>query len=790
MTAQRYKTTIPPELANCLKDPNWRIENLYKILIKGDDEASDGLVMQFKPNKAQRRFIKRLWHRNLILKARQLGFCLDPSTRVLTADLEWKRIGDIQPGEEVVACDEHGAGGKGQARRMRTAGVVAVRKMQAERFRITFDDGRSVVCTDRHPWLSRKAGTESKWRSLSGEGNEVVGRLKVGTEVRWITKPWDAPTFEDGWMGGMLDGEGSMAKDCNGAGVNVSQRPGPVWDRLVRYASERGYNAKVEADGATRDSKHGTTPVPKLAFNRMDEIFRLIGQTRPTRFIGRRWWEGKEFPGKRDSGTGWATITSIESLGMGEVVDMQTTTGTYIAEGFVSHNTTLVAILWLDHALFNANTRCGIIAQDREAAEVIFRDKVKFAYENLPDVLKKAMPLARDSATELLFAHNNSSIRVATSMRSGTIHRLHISEYGKICAKFPDKAKEVQTGSIPAVPKSGILVIESTAEGREGEFYEITKRAQASNESGHVLSPRDYRFHFYPWWMEPNYRLPVGSTLITDKDREYFLKVEAECDTELDDEQRAWYVATRNADFSGNDERMWQEFPSTPGEPFMVSTEGTYYATQLAAARKDGRITRVPYMPGVPVDTFWDIGLNDQNFIWFHQKVGLRHHFIKAYGNVGEAPNHYVAEIQKTGWVFGKHYLPHDGNARRIQQNSTKTYAEMLEELGLRNVVIVDRIQDKLVGIQMVRNVFPACWFDEAGCSPGLIGLENYRKEWNTRLGVWSDYPRHDAASDPADAFRQFAQGYEDIHSTQARPISWRSRLASRVKNQGSAQSA
>ena len=125
--------------------------------------------------------------------------------------------------------------------------------------------------------------------------------------------------------------------------------------------------------------------------------------------------------------------------------------------------TTLVCIVWLDTALFSENMRCGIIAQDREAAEVIFRDKVKFAYENLPEELKAAMPLARDSASELLFAHNNSSIRVATSMRSGTIHRLHISEFGKICAKYPDKAKEVITGSIPAVPKSGILIIESTA---------------------------------------------------------------------------------------------------------------------------------------------------------------------------------------------------------------------------------------------------------------------------------------------------------------------------------------
>ena len=59
--------------------------------------------------------------------------------------------------------------------------------------------------------------------------------------------------------------------------------------------------------------------------------------------------------------------------------------------------TTLVAVLWLDHALFNAHQRCGIIAQDREAAEAIFRDKVRFAYENLPAEIRERFPLERDA---------------------------------------------------------------------------------------------------------------------------------------------------------------------------------------------------------------------------------------------------------------------------------------------------------------------------------------------------------------------------------------------------------
>lgn len=223
--------------------------------------------------------------------------------------------------------------------------------------------------------------------------------------------------------------------------------------------------------------------------------------------------------------------------------------------------TTLIAILWLDHALFNANQRCGIIAQDREAAETIFRDKVKFAYENLPDEVRERFPLARDSAVELLFAHNNSSVRVATSMRSGTIHRLHVSEFGKICAKYPDKAQEVVTGSIPAVPTNGVLVIESTAEGREGEFFNMVQIAQKNYRDKKPLTPKDYRFHFYAWWQEPHYRLPMQTVPVDRGQHAYFDKLEALMDCKIDPDQRAWYVATKQADFAGKEERMWQEYP-------------------------------------------------------------------------------------------------------------------------------------------------------------------------------------------------------------------------------------
>lgn len=429
--------------------------------------------------------------------------------------------------------------------------------------------------------------------------------------------------------------------------------------------------------------------------------------------------------------------------------------------------TTLIAILWLDHALFNADQRCGIIAQDKNASEVIFRDKVKFAYENLPTEIRERFPLKRDSAAELLFEHNNSSIRVATSMRSGTIHRLHISEFGKICAKFPDKAVEVMTGSIPAVPASGILVIESTAEGREGDFFRLTQAAQKHFYSRKKLSSKDYRLHFYAWWQEDNYRVNSRTVDITDKEHEYFDQVEMIAkrdmgiDMRLDPDQRAWYVAIKNSDFVGAEERMWQEYPSFPDEPFQVSTEGHYYAKDMLQLRKRGGICHIDELD-MTVDTFWDIGRKDGTAIWFLQHLNGQDRWIRYYEAHNETLKHYVAELRSHGYVFGTHFLPHDAGHRRLS-DTNKSTAEMLEDLMPgENFVVLDVISELMTGIQQTRSAMKSYYFDETNCKEGIKRLEGYKKQFSKADNRYINLPnKYNGCSEAADAIRQHAQAKE-----------------------------
>jgi hypothetical protein len=425
--------------------------------------------------------------------------------------------------------------------------------------------------------------------------------------------------------------------------------------------------------------------------------------------------------------------------------------------------TTLICIMWLDYALFNANGRCGIIAQDRETAEALFRDKVKFAYENLPPALLAQFPLTSCTKSEIHFAHNNSSIRVATSVRSGTIHRLHVSEFGKISAKHPDKADEVVTGSIPAVPKTGIVIIESTAEGQAGEFFDMCEKAQALHDTRKVLTQRDYRFHFYPWWQEPNYRMSPAGVLITQADNDYFLEVEGKMRTKLDAEQRAWYVATRDADFSGDQEKMWREYPSTPQEPFKVSTEGTYYAKQIATARSEGRFkTRIPVLPSIPCFTFWDIGHSDGTAIWVFQVIDNEWHAIRFKEGWGEPYATFATWLQGLGLVFQQHFLPHDADHVRQGETTNKSPKQMLETLmpGHR-FEVVPVIDDVNWGISQTRDVFPLLYFDETECKEGIRHIELYRKKWSPQLKTWSSIPdKTHGHSEAADALRQLGQAY------------------------------
>ena len=100
---------------------------------------------------------------------------------------------------------------------------------------------------------------------------------------------------------------------------------------------------------------------------------------------------------------------------------------------------TFILILALDCCLFNSNFAAGLVADTIDNAKGLLK-RIKFAYERLPTEIKAAVPIKTDNAYEIELC-NGSGIEVGVSLRSGTKNFIHVSEYGKLCAKYPEKAR-------------------------------------------------------------------------------------------------------------------------------------------------------------------------------------------------------------------------------------------------------------------------------------------------------------------------------------------------------------
>lgn len=415
--------------------------------------------------------------------------------------------------------------------------------------------------------------------------------------------------------------------------------------------------------------------------------------------------------------------------------------------------TTLMCIVQLDDCMFSPNTRAAVIAHKLDDAKVIFRDKVKYPYDQLPEQLKAVNPVTQDSA-DTLTLKNNSSFRVSTSARSGTLNWLHVSEYGKICAQFPEKAREIRTGSFPAA-ENGTITIESTAEGEEGDFYEKCQQAQNLDNSNAELTRKDFKFFFYPWWRAPEYSQPRSTVPYSDDDDRYFTSVENETGVKITDEQRNWWLA-QERDLGGD---MKREYPATPQEAFEQALEGAIFADDIAIAYKHRRIGKFPIDPTRPVNTFWDLGYFDETAIWLEQDNGTQPTFIGYYENSGEGIEHYLKFLKE--WAgdlrltFGKHYVPHDGDRKYLWMPEGSLV--VMGRLGFQPTVI-NRNPDKVEAIRIGRRKFGKCAFDEDGCKEGLNRLKRYRKEWDERRGVWKEHPHHGPESNGADAYLTFAE--------------------------------
>lgn len=392
---------------------------------------------------------------------------------------------------------------------------------------------------------------------------------------------------------------------------------------------------------------------------------------------------------------------------------------------------TAIQLDYVDDALFLENISVWIIAQDKWTAQLIRKDKIEIALDNLPIRCKEYRSYDKENATEIQFS-NWSSIYVSNSFRWWTLQRLHVSEYWKICAKYPEKALEIQTWAIESVAMDQEITIESTAEWNEWDFYE--KCDQFNKLMWKPHTPLDYKFFFFPRWLEETYSYEWLVVTIPRELEDYFKKLEDEYWIYLRDWQKNRYYL-KQKDLKDN---MKREYPSVYQEAFEIATAWSYRESQINMAYQQNRVTRVPYDPNLMVYTCRDIW-----WAWWWDDTSVR--FFQIFSNEIRRIDYrdwswyamlYVLKniISEKPYKYAAHIWPHD--MRVHEQMSWETRLEIAKKAWFKFTLVESPNWAVSNRIDIVRNLFPNMRFDSKFCLAWLNKIKNYRRKRNE--STWS----------------------------------------------------
>jgi len=269
-----------------------------------------------------------------------LDCCVAPDTRGLTTKLRWLAAGEVSVGDELIGFDEE----PGRKSRLKRSVVERTKRVVRDGYRITLDDGSSLVASGDHLWVSTGTtqgpritptafGAGSKTYIPSGKQKWVRTRDLVPGKSRlskWID-PWNdlngQEALDAAWLGGVIDGEGWIF----GTTVGFGQKPGLVLDEFRRVC-------KV-LDLPTGSDYENLNGVIRTYFRGNQTALRALALSRPVRLAPRspELWEGRVAGGSRGTAR-LAQVVAVEPLGNIGTVALQTSTRTFIAEGFLSHN--------------------------------------------------------------------------------------------------------------------------------------------------------------------------------------------------------------------------------------------------------------------------------------------------------------------------------------------------------------------------------------------------------------------------------------------------------------------
>lgn len=260
--------------------------------------------------------------------------CVVATTPILMADFSWKKAGDIEAGEVVLAFDEHE---RVKGRRYQMSLVEANRLVDSECVTIESKSGEPITVSKGHPFLVRRGPllTGDKSTSVYTDRWEWIKAvdLKIGDKIGFFGNPSQRDeSREAGYVAGIFDGEGHLVmKDHNSVTLGFSQRPGAVLDETLQILDAKGFDVAVQKN--TRDD---CQEIRILGGRR--EIARFMEVFAPERLKSKTadMFDNTVMRIGRSIST--TQVTAIFDAGVQKVANLQTETSTYISSGYLSHN--------------------------------------------------------------------------------------------------------------------------------------------------------------------------------------------------------------------------------------------------------------------------------------------------------------------------------------------------------------------------------------------------------------------------------------------------------------------
>ena len=170
----------------------------------------------------------------------------------------------------------------------------------------------------------------------------------------------------------------------------------------------------------------------------------------------------------------------------------------------------------------------------------------------------------------------------------------------------------------------------------------------------------------------------------------------------------------------------------------------------MLLAEQQGRICGVPVNTDLPVQTAWDIGVDDAMAIWCFQVYPDHLDVVDYYEGHGQGFDHYCAWLDERGY-HGTDWMPHDAKVRKAGAPGARTRIETLFTLGRKPELAPE--QSLMDGINAGRKTIPFARFDAKRCAQGLESLRAYRTDWDEKARAFRKTPEHNWASHGADAW-------------------------------------